>query len=192
MQKFYHNENAKITALLNQLNVVMMKFNTRDFDTDISLLQCLDLSIYTYKELGRIQKESQLQSLKAEFITAQRGINPVTLEKQNIRRHEMTNTIAFKVIQATEQQLRQDFTENENMLKQAGDLIVQIIIAAVQGGLLTDVDILNIKDSKDVENAWNKIGADPNIALGQKRVLLLVSKYDAMILFDDLLSAIKT
>ncbi len=192
MQKFYHNENAKITALLTQLNGVMNKFNSRDYDTDVVLLHCLEESINTYKSLGRIQRESQLQSLRAEFITAQRGTNPITLEKQNIRRHEMTNAIAFKVMQSTEQQLRQDFIENENMLKQAGDLIVQIIIAAIQGGLLTDVDILNIKESKDIENAWNKIGADPNIALGQKRVLLLVSKYDALILFDDLLSAIKT
>jgi hypothetical protein len=192
MQKFYYNENQKISGLLVLLNSVMKKFSSKDYDTDVMLLQCLDDCINTYQNLGRIQRESQLQSLRAEFITAQRGINPVTLERQNTRRNEMTNAIAFKVIQSTEQQLRQDFIENENILRQAGDLISQIIIASIQGGLLTDKDITNIKETNEVEDAWNKISLDTNISIGQKRVLLLASKYDAIIMFGDLLLTLKT
>jgi hypothetical protein len=191
MQKFYFNENNRLNTLLTQLNSVLSKFNARDIDCDMALLNVLDAGIQAYKELGITKRESQLLSLKAEFVTAQRGVNPLTFEKQLTRRHEMITTIIFKILQSTELQMRNDLTENENRLQQAAELVGQIITAAVQGGQLTGNDIKKINTQADAEKAWQQIGADENISLGQKRVLMLVSRFDALILFDDLLEPLK-
>jgi hypothetical protein len=127
----------------------------------------------------------------AELVTAQRGINPYTLQKQNVGRNEMLSSVMFKILQALEVQLRTYYLAGDEKLQQAKDLISQIIVAALQGGLLTNLDIEKIKTQKQTETAWKKLGEDANISLGQKRVLLLVNFYDVIILFDELITALK-
>lgn len=191
MQRFYYNDKNTITALINQLNTAMECYNNRQYNSDGYLVKLLQDGIRGYKALGYPDKESQLHSLQAEFVTAQRGINPYSLQKQQLRRNEMLLTVQFKILQALELQLRTDYTVAEEKLQQASTLVSQIIVAAFQGGLLTDKDIQKIKTQKDREDAWKKLDADANILLGKKRVLLLVSNFDALILFGDLLEPFK-
>lgn len=188
MQRFFYNEKIKTTALINQLNAVMELYNNRHFDLDKVLIGLLKNCIQLYKDLGYADKESQVQTLMTEMVTAQRGINPYTLLKQNIRRNEMQQIVSFKILQSLELLLRTDYGAAEAKLAQAADLVSQIIVAALQAGLLTDAEIKQIKTEKEREAAWKKLDADANISLGKKRVLLLVSSFDALLLFDDLLS----
>lgn len=188
MQRFFYNEKIKTTALINQLNAVMELYNNRNFDLDKVLIGLLKNCIQLYKDLGYADKESQVQTLMTEMVTAQRGINPYTLLKQNIRRNEMQQIVSFKILQSLELLLRTDYGAAEAKLAQAADLVSQIIVAALQAGLLTDAEIKQIKTEKEREAAWKKLDADANISLGKKRVLLLVSSFDALLLFDDLLS----
>lgn len=188
MQRFFYNEKIKTTALINQLNAAMELYNNRHFDLDKVLIGLLKNCIQLYKDLGYADKESQVQTLMTEMVTAQRGINPYTLLKQNIRRNEMQQIVSFKILQSLELLLRTDYGAAEAKLAQAADLVSQIIVAALQAGLLTDAEIKQIKTEKEREAAWKKLDADANISLGKKRVLLLVSSFDALLLFDDLLS----
>ncbi|MFZ4769658.1 MAG: hypothetical protein ACOYLO_05710 [Ferruginibacter sp.] len=166
-------------------------FNAKDYATDKALALVLKDCIQTFKALGYADKESQVQSLKAELVTAQRGMNPYTLQKQNMGRNEMFTSVMFKILQALEVQLRTYYLVGDEKLQQARELISQIIVAALQGGFLTNLDIKNIKTQKQTEVAWKKLGEDANISLGQKRVLLIVSPYDAIILFDELITTLK-
>ena len=188
MQRFFYNEKIKITALINQLNAAMELYNNRHFDLDKVLIGLLKNCIQLYKDLGYADKESQVQSLMTEMVTAQRGINPYSLLKQNIRRNEMQQIVSFKILQSLELLLRTDDSAAEAKLAQAADLVSQIIVAALQAGLLTDDEIKQIKTEKEREVAWKKLDADANISLGKKRVLLLVSSFDALLLFDELLA----
>jgi hypothetical protein len=38
-----------------------------------------------------------------------------------------------------------------------------------------------------MENIWKALAADANVAIGQKRVQLLVNRYDSLILFEDMI-----
>ncbi len=191
MQKFYHKQIQDVKLLLQQLNVAMDQYSHKLYHADETLMTVLNTAIKTYKDLGKSERESQLQALKTELVTATRGINPLTFEKQTTRRAELISIIAFKVMQATETMFRLDVENDQSKLTQANELITQILIASIQSGKLPDADIKKIKTIADAEKAWKKIGADANISLGQKRVLLLISQVDAMILFDDLLMPFK-
>lgn len=191
MQRFFYNEKNRITILLKQLNTAMQLYSARHYEADKELVQLLKDCIAMYKDLGYAEKESQVQSLQAEWATSQRGINPYTLVKQITRRNEMTATVAFKILQTLELLLRNDFASGDERIMQASDLISQIIVAALQSGLLTEEQINKIKTQKETESAWKRLGDDGNISLGQKRVLLLVSQIDAHIIFDDLLIPLK-
>lgn len=191
MQKFFYNEKIKITALITELNTAMELYNNRHFDLDKVLIGLLKNCIQLYKDLGYGDKESQVQSLMTEMVTAQRGINPYTLLKQNIRRNEMQQIVSFKILQTLELLLRTDNNAAEAKLAQAADLVSQIVVAALQAGFLSDAELKAIKTQKDTEAAWKKLDTDSNISLGKKRVLLLVSSFDALLLFDELLAPLK-
>jgi hypothetical protein len=191
MQNFYHNNISKLEALQESLNLVIVKYTNRDFDTDVALVQYLSGATAIYKELGKKDRESQLLSLKAEFLTAQRGINPITFEKVTIRRNEMVNTICFKILQAVELFLRTDLQQTTQIIKEAKEIVVQIIIAGLQANIITDASIKQIKKQTQIEALWKLLSTDANIALGQKRVLLQVSKYDVWVLMDEVLASLK-
>jgi hypothetical protein len=192
MTRFYLHEKARLDKALQLLIAAMEKYNARDFDADVALMTAFDEGIGIYKELGKSNQESRLQALKAEWVTAQRGINPVTLEKVSIRRNEMVNTIKFSVMQKMQQQLSEDTGEAEAILKEASVLISQIIIAALQAQLITERDIEMAGTEEEKEALWITAGKDNNISLGQKRVLLLISRFDALLIFGDLLQQLIT
>ncbi len=191
MTRFYLNEKMRLDKALQLLTAALEKYNARAADADDALKTALDEATAIYKELGKSNQESLFQLLKTEWITAQRGINPVTLEKVSIRRNEMINTIKFKIMQKGQQQLGVDIDEVDASLKEATTLVSQIIIAALQAKLIGTKDIETIKSEDEIEGLWKTIGTDDNIAIGQKRVQLLISRFDALLLFGDLLQQIK-
>ncbi len=198
MTRFFLNDKEKLETAIKGITRALEKFNARDFDADTALLAALNNAIDVYKVLGKSNRESGFQSLKAEWVTAQRGINPITFEKVTIRKNEMLNGISFKVLQRAEQQLGDDLQEVDNAIKDAQTLISQIVIAGVQTGILPKA-IQAPKPAKgkktaappSSEQVWTALSADANISLGQKRVQLVVNKYDALIILEDMLKHIQ-
>jgi len=191
VQPILHRDVQQLTGRLGALIDTFRLYNDRKPELNDSLIALLDLTAATYQERGRTERESATLSMKAEFTTALRGTNPITLEKLTVRRHEMQSAIAFKVLQALESQLRSHLLEATEPLRQAEDLIKQILIAGIQKGLISDAVIHDTTTQEAVEALWRSIASDADIALAQKRVLLLVSSFDVALLIDKLLSALR-
>jgi len=182
----------QLSGLLQSLIGVFQLYNDQKPDLNSALLSLLDLAAAAYKERGRADRESHVASLKAELTTALRGINPITLEKPAIRRHEMQSTIAFKVLQALESQLSGHLQEAMESLQRAEDLVSQILAAGIQKGLITDAVIRDSTTQESIDAMWRSIASDADIAFAQKRVLLMVSIYDVYLLIDKLLTGLRT
>ncbi len=191
MQTFYAGEQQRLNGLLQGLSGVIEKYNRKDIDVLPALFQWLDGCIAQYKKGGHIEKESQFATLKAELVTAQRGVHPVTLEKITLRRHEFQMTIAWKVLQAAEARLRLDLMAVQDKLKEAAQLLGQVIVAGLQAGLLTKEKIIDAKAQEQIKALWTMLATDANIAIGQTRALLMVSEFDIIILLGDLFASIK-
>lgn len=187
MTRFYTNEKTRLDKALQLMIAALQKYNAKDFEADTALKVALDEALLMYKELGKSNQESQFEALKAEWVTAQRGINPMSLEKLTVRRNEMVGTVKFKIMQRAQQQLAMDVEAVDAVLNEATTLISQIIVASLQGGLLNPELIRRAGDPDAVETLWKNIGDDANVMLGQQRVLLMVSRYDALLIFGDLL-----
>lgn len=191
MQQLLHKEVQQLTGLLQAVIGVFQLYNDQKPELNSSLLALLDLTAATYRERGRPEGESYSASLKAELTTALRGINPMTLEKHAVRRHEMQSTIAFKVLQSLESQLRGHLQEANAALQGAEDLVSQILSAGIQKGLVTDAAIRDTTTQETIETLWRSISSDADIAFAQKRVLLMVSIFDVYLLIDKLLSSLR-
>jgi hypothetical protein len=191
MTRFYLNEKERLNKALQLMIAALQKYNSKDFETDTALKLALDEALLVYKDLGKSNQQSQFEALKAEWVTAQRGINPITLEKVTVRRHEMQGTVKFKIMQRAQQQLAMDVEAVEAVLNEATTLVSQITVAALQAGLISPDDIRRADDADAVEMIWKNLDRDNNILLGQQRVLLMISRYDALLIFGDLLQQLR-
>jgi hypothetical protein len=191
VQQLLHKEVQQLTALLQSLIGVFQLYNDQKLELNGSLLALLDLTAAAHRERGRTERESYSASLKAELTTALRGINPITLEKPAVRRHEMQSTIAFKVLQSLESQLRGYLLEASDALQRAEELVSQILAASIQKGLISDAVIRDTTTQDAIETLWRSISSDADIRLAQKRVLLMVSSFDVYLLIDKLLSGLR-
>jgi hypothetical protein len=191
VQPLLHQEVQQLSGLLRSLIDVFQLYNDQKPGLNGSLLALLDLTAATYRERGRPEREGHTASLKAELTTALRGINPITLERPAVRRHEMQSTIAFKVLQSLESQLRGHLEEATESLQRAEDLVSQILAAGIQKGLITDAIIRDTATQEAIDTLWRSISSDADIGFAQKRVLLMVSIYDVYLLTDKLLSGLR-
>jgi len=190
MQRFYHNDQQQLIQLLNMFSEVSAKYSRKEFDTDIALKALLDKATARYKEAGHTDKESQARLLQAELATAERGIHPETRERVTSRRSDMKMGIQLKVLQTLEHLLREELAAAGNRLQEARDMLTQILLAAMQSGILNDAVLAGAATEADLQAIWKLLAADKNIALAQKRILVRVSMYDVLLLMEELISLI--
>jgi hypothetical protein len=134
---------------------------------------------------------SQLESLKAEFATSQRGINPYTLAKAAEGRRGLRKMVAFKILQDVGIMLRQDLGRIETQLKDARQMIEQIVLSAVQTGSLTPDQIEQSVSSEALETIWNGLGNEPTLSAAQKKVLLSASIHDVVIMLGEIFDTLR-
>lgn len=187
MQRFYFHDKQQITQLLTGFNGVSEKFSKKDFDTDKALKLLLDNAIKVYKDAGMTDRESQLQVMRAEITSVEKGVHPLTYERITIRKGEMKMSICLKILQSLEQLLRGDFSNCNHKLQEARDMISQILLAGLQGGLVTDALMDSTNTEAELQKLWKLLATDANIALGQRRVLMTVSIYDVLLLMEELI-----
>ena len=188
MQRFYHNDQQQLMQLLKAFSEVSAKYSRKEFDTDIALKALLDKTAARCKEAGHTDKESQVRLLQAELATAERGIHPETRERVTTRRNEMRMGVQLKVLQTLEQMLREELSAANIKLQEARDLVSQILLAGMQSGILNDAVLMEDNTEAELQILWKQLSADNNIALGQKRVLMMVSMYDILLLMDELIT----
>jgi hypothetical protein len=191
IQQFYSNQQNIASTLLLQVTASLRKYNDRDIDAAIALHTTLDACITAYSKINKTEKESRFESLKSELTTALRGVNPYTLEKVKLHRNEMIKNTAFRILQSSEEIIRTELEGITDRLKQAEELISQIILAAIQGNLIAKDDIKKITTQTAIEKLWKDIGNDAGLNIAVKKVQLMVSQPDITILLAQILETLK-
>ena len=191
MQRLVHKELQRLGELLRTVVEAFRLYGEQKPELHASLLELLDRAATAYREAGRPERQSHVESLRAELATALRGIDPSTLERPATRRREMQSSIAFKVLQALESSLRGSFQQATETLERGESLVSQIVIAGIQKGLIDEATIRDATTQEALESLWRSLAADADIALGQKRTLLLVSPVDVHLLLDDVLARLR-
>ena len=81
MLPFLHDRLQKLQQLLERSNAVFFKYNQLDLDLALALTGFLDEAISLYRALNRTSTENELLALKAQFVSAEHGTHPLTLER---------------------------------------------------------------------------------------------------------------
>ncbi len=146
----------------------------------------LDETIDFFRQFNGIGNESQMKVLKGDHAMIQAGSDPAGQGHIALTRRSHRRQATYKVIKQGIEVLNNHYEAIDSKLKQAGNLIEQIVLAALQANLLSNDD-LNLPG----EQLWSKMRADNNLQLMQKKILLSVSKFDALLLLSDITAAIK-
>jgi hypothetical protein len=190
MRAFLHGRAQRLLRLMVLSNDLLKKYNDRHFNLAVELASFLDEAARTYSEFGLKDVEGRILALKAELLTARRGINPFTFQVAAGRRRELESTVSFKVLQAISGQIDSNIQQGEKEIQDGRELLVPLVLAAVQLGFIPDprADSSNVQA---IEDLWRKICAHPDVGLAAKRVALTLSFPDIVLLLEELLASLK-
>ncbi len=188
--KFYFKQWNELATALQQVSIAFKKYNAKDALTTDFVLSTISSAITIMTQHSKVSKASQLESFKAELITATNGVNPYTLDKVVLRRNEMVRAVTFRCLQQTEQLLRLEYEEVNTLVKDTKEQIGKIILSAVQLGLIVAAKLSTFNVAAKQTKLWNDISTDASIFLAQKQLLTKVSSVDISILLDHVLNEI--
>ena len=188
MLSFLHERVRTLERLLARSSAVLAKYNSSDLDVAAALTDFLDDTIAVYHTLNQATVENRMLALKADFVTASQGTNPLTFERVTTYRRAMQRAVALRVLQASAEQLRTDLELDAKQLGDASTLLRPIVLAAFRNGLV-DGSRSTPPHHQNVETLWRVLLADDDIELAARQVAMQVSVYDIQLLLDTLLDA---
>lgn len=197
MLPFLHDRLQRLETLLARCSAVLQTYNRFDLDLAPALTTLLDEATTTYRALNRSSTENRLLALKAEFLTAERGMNPLTLERPATHRREMARAIALRVLQQCSEQMRSDCDDDRRQLADATQQLRPLLLLALQKGLLA-LPAKAVKtraptravSQKTVQALWRSVLATPDMGLAARQLALQLSATDIELLLIGLIATL--
>jgi hypothetical protein len=147
----------------------------------------LDQMSTTYEALHLIDHQAICLEFKAQLQMARRGIDPLTLIRQTTQRRDFESRMAFKLLMASSEQLRGDLNADRANLKSAREQLGNILLAALQNGLVAEVGLdLAAPTQAMLEAFWRRAVIDSQLGLAAKQVAIAVSLPDVVLMLWEL------
>ena len=191
MQAFVHERLQALQRLLARSSEVLAKYNRLDLDLAAALTDFLDEAVAVCRALGRASNENLLLALKAQFVSAQQGIHPVTLERVSGHRRELQRAIALQVLQRSAELLRADIARDSQALDEGRGQLRTIVLLAIRDGLLP-LQARRPPSQRQLDALWRHLLQAPDIQLAARQVALQLGVYDIQLLLAELIQAARS
>lgn len=188
MQPFLHGRLQSLERLLARASEVLAKYNRLDLDLAPALTGYLDDAIATQRALQRGAAENELLALKAQFVSAEHGVHPVTLERATGHRRELLRGVALRVLQHSAEQLRNDIARDRQRLDEATVQLRPIVLLAFRQGLITARTRRPMSQAR-LETLWRDLLRETDVALAARQLAMQLSLHDILLLLADLVDA---
>jgi hypothetical protein len=186
MLPFLHHRLQLLHRQLERSNAVLVKYTQYDLDLAVALTGFLDEAIALYRTLNQTSAENELLALKAQFVSAEGGTHPLTLERVTSHRRDMVRLIALHVLQQSALKLRTDAERVTHKLDEGQTQLRPIALLAIQKGLISQHGPTG---QSLIEAIWSRLLDDPEIQLAARQVAMQLSVFDIHLLLSDLIDA---
>jgi hypothetical protein len=189
VQPFLHERLQRFERLLEASNTALRAHNDHDLQTIAIVDGLLDEASEAYRTMGDAGAENELLALRAQLTSAQRGVDPLTLERVTTRRREFERSVALRVLLHSGERLRTDHAHVRHRLRDARDQLTAMVLYAVQKGLVAlggDRDV----SQTELEHLWRSLLDDPESQASARHLAMSVASYDVLLLLADLLDAV--
>lgn len=188
MLPFLHHQLRQLQQLVEHSSVVLEKFNRFDLDLAESLIGFLDEATTLYRALNQPIIENEMLVLKAQFVSAQHGTHPLTLERVNSHRRELIRAITLRLLQQSSLQLRTAIERDKETLNEGRAQLRPIVLLAMQKGLITQSQSKEISQQQ-LDDLWRGLLNEPDIQLAARQISMQISLYDIQLLLSELINA---
>jgi len=190
MKTLIHYKKQRIEELISKLSLLNTLYISRSFSFDTQLMDLMKESEMLFEQSGESSKISQVSQLNIYFETAQKGINPRTLEKLKIGKRENVWIAAYHVLDGMSDLMQNSMIKVEFEIGQATELIEQVILSAIQSGLIGDIDLKGLHDQESIKKLWKNLTQNEQVKLIERKLKLSVMQDDIIIICDKVCSKI--
>ena len=190
MKTLIHYKKQRIEELISKLSLLNTLYISRSFSFDTQLMDLMKESEMLFEQSGESSKISQVSQLNIYFETAQKGINPRTLEKLKIGKRENVWIAAYHVLDGMSDLMQNSMIKVEFEIGQATELIEQVILSAIQSGLISDIDLKELHDQESIKKLWKNLTQNEQVKLIERKLKLSVMQDDIIIICDKVCSKI--
>lgn len=180
-----------LDGLLSKGRQVLVSYEEKDLDfaqkLKVWLLEC---DQFFEQHNGPVQR-SKIKTLHTDFVAVMRGTDPFTFQKFESNKRAQAMNIGYRITKDALQVVMDYYNKIDNLLEEARQLIGQIILAAFQAGLISLAEFESANSQQALDSLWKKIALDKQLVLVQKKVLLNVSRIDALLLLEEVRDAMK-
>ena len=190
MKTLIHYKKQRVEEFIAKLSLLNTLYIDRSFSFDTQLMDFMKESEMLFEQLGESSKISQISQLNIYFETAQKGINPQTLEKLKIGKRENVWIASYHVLDGMSDLMQDSIIKVELEIGQATELIEQVILSAIQSGLIGDVDLKELRDQESIKKLWRNLTQNEQVKLIERKLKLSVMQDDIIIICDKVCSKI--
>ena len=190
MKTLIHYKKQRIEELISKLSLLNTLYISRSFSFDTQLMDFMKENEVLFEQLGESGKTSQISQLNIYFETAQKGINPQTLEKLKIGKRENMWISAYHVLDGMSDLLQESLGKVEFEINQATELMEQVILSAIQSGLINDSDLKELHTQESIKELWKNLTQNEQVKLIERKLKLSVMQDDIIIICDKVCSKI--
>ncbi|HSC54880.1 MAG TPA: hypothetical protein VLC98_14705 [Phnomibacter sp.] len=182
---------ALLDGLLSKGRLVLSSYEEKDLDFASKLKDWLQESDQFFERHNGPVQRSKIKTLHTDFAAVMRGTDPFTFQKFESNKRANAMNIGYRITKDALQVVMDYYTKIDTLLEDARQLIGQIVLAALQGGLITQSEFETATTQPALDLLWKKIATDKQLVVVQKKVLLNVSRIDALLLLEEVRAALK-
>ena len=192
MKTLVHYKKQRVEEFISELSLLNELYIERSFSFDDKLHTFLHEIMEFFEQFGETLNSSKVSQLKIYIETAQKGINPQTLEKLRTGKRENIWIASYHLLDEISILLQESITEVEVKISEARGLVEQVIISAMQLKLISDDDLKKLHTQKEIAMLWSSLSQNEQVKLIERKLKLSITQEDIIILCDKVCSKIKS
>jgi hypothetical protein len=180
-----------LDGLLSKGRLVLLSYEQKDLDFSQRLQFWLKECDQFFEQHNGPVQRSKIKTLHTDFVAVLRGNDPFTFQKFESNKRAQAMNIGYRIAKEALQVVIDYYNKIEALLEEARQLIGQIVLAALQGVLISITEFESAGTQGALDLLWRKIATDKQLLLVQKKVLLNVSRIDALLLLEEVRDSMK-
>ncbi|NRB47224.1 MAG: hypothetical protein HRU41_06085 [Saprospiraceae bacterium] len=185
MQPFYHHLVQQTEKFIQQFSQLNGYYLSKSLEIDDQLPTYLSEIEQYFTSIRATKAQLAVASLSSYLETAKRGFNPVTLEKVRTGRRENYWISIFSILQKLQALLIENLEDNQQKLRVSNELLQQLILSALQEGLISEEQFLRASTLDGASSLWDSLNQHVSLRNFARKIKATIHPKDIHLLISD-------
>jgi hypothetical protein len=189
MVRFQLNTQRALAGLLEEAGVLHQLYAQKSHAFFSELEAFLNKAAAIFQQEKLLSQTSRMNTLGSNLVALRSDYDPYRYVRLDKDKRDTKYVIGLQIFKDGQEVLLNSYEQGEEKIAQATELLENLVLSFSQH-LGKDISQFYRETCHEKpETLWHSMGIDPNFALYQKKVLLLVGYYDVLILLDQIVAA---